>query len=66
MTGGEAIVASLQRHGVDTVFALPGAQIYGLFDALYKAQSCIRTIGARFMNRPTGSPSRACFTSTCW
>jgi thiamine pyrophosphate-dependent acetolactate synthase large subunit-like protein len=32
-SGGEAIVSGLVAHGVDTVFGLPGAQIYGLFDA---------------------------------
>ena len=29
-SGGEAIVNGLVAHGVDTVFGLPGAQIYGL------------------------------------
>ena len=33
MTGGDAIVDSLLRHGVDTIFGLPGVQMYGLFDA---------------------------------
>ena len=33
LTGGEAIVSGLVAHGVDTVFGLPGAQVYGLFDA---------------------------------
>jgi acetolactate synthase-1/2/3 large subunit len=47
ITGGEAIVESLVAHGVDTVFALPGAQIYGLCDALASNRSLIRTIGAR-------------------
>lgn len=45
MTGGEAIVAGLKAHGVDTVFGLPGAQIYGLFDAFHQAQ--LKVIGAR-------------------
>lgn len=47
MTGGEALVAALARHGIDTVFALPGYQTYSLFDALYQAQPAVRTIGAR-------------------
>jgi acetolactate synthase-1/2/3 large subunit len=47
LTGGGAITASLLRHGVDTVFGLPGVQLYGLFDALYKAQPSIRTISTR-------------------
>ena len=45
MTGGEAIVSSLVAHGVDTVFGLPGAQVYGLFDAFHQAQ--LKVIGAR-------------------
>ena len=45
LTGGEAIVSSLTAHGIDTVFGLPGAQIYGLFDGFHKAQ--IKVIGAR-------------------
>ncbi|MEA2885753.1 MAG: acetolactate synthase large subunit, partial [Bradyrhizobium sp.] len=44
-TGGEAIVNGLVAHGVDTVFGLPGAQIYGLFDAFQQAQ--LKVIGAR-------------------
>jgi acetolactate synthase I/II/III large subunit len=44
-TGGEAIVNGLVAHGVDTVFGLPGAQIYGLFDAFHQAQ--LKVIGAR-------------------
>ncbi len=38
MTGGEALVASLLRQGIDTVFGLPGVQLDGAFDALYDAQ----------------------------
>jgi acetolactate synthase-1/2/3 large subunit len=44
-SGGEAIVGGLVAHGVDTVFGLPGAQIYGLFDAFQQAK--LRVIGAR-------------------
>ena len=47
LTGGEAIVRGLVDHGVDTVFALPGVQTYGLMDALKLAEPQIRTIGAR-------------------
>ena len=46
-TGGEAVVDALLAHGVDTVFGLPGAQTYGLFDALQRAQPGVRTVGAR-------------------
>src|SRR3978361_1293941 len=44
-SGGEAIVQGLVADGVDAVFGLPGAQIYGLFDAFHQAQ--LRVIGAR-------------------
>lgn len=47
LTGGDAIVASLKAHNVDTVFALPGAQIYGLTDALARNSDSLRIFGAR-------------------
>jgi len=47
LTGGQAIVEQLLRHGVDTVFGLPGAQTYGLFDALHGQSRRIRVVGAR-------------------
>ena len=47
MSGGEAIVQSLLQNDVDTVFGIPGAQTYPIFDALARVQSRIRTIGAR-------------------
>jgi acetolactate synthase I/II/III large subunit len=46
MSGGGAIVQSLINHGVDTVFGLPGVQIYGFFDALHKAGK-IKVVGTR-------------------
>ena len=64
-TGGDALVAGLQVHGIDTVFGLPGAQTYGLFDAIHR--SGIKLIGARHEQacgymafgyaRATGRPS---------
>ena len=47
MTGGMAIVEALIANGVDTVFGLPGAQLYPLFDALQQRSDRIRTVGAR-------------------
>ncbi len=47
MTGGDAIVDSLLRHGIDTLFGLPGVQMYGLFDALARNANRIRVINAR-------------------
>ncbi|MBP0047349.1 hypothetical protein H9C73_01255 [Marinobacterium sp. AK62] len=36
MTAGEAMIESAVANGVDTVFGIPGAQIYPLFDGIYK------------------------------
>ena len=47
MTGGMAIVEALIANGVDTVFGLPGAQMYPFFDALQQRSDSIRTYGAR-------------------
>jgi acetolactate synthase-1/2/3 large subunit len=47
MTGGRAIVEALIANGVDTVFGLPGAQLYPLFDALEQKSAQIRTFSAR-------------------
>ncbi len=34
MTGGEAVVRSLQAHGVDTIFGIPGVHNLAVYDAL--------------------------------
>lgn len=47
LTGGEALVASLVAHRVDTVFALPGIQLDGLFAALHDARNHIRVLHTR-------------------
>jgi len=47
MTGGGALVEMLRRHGVDTLFALPGVQNDALFVALYDAGETIRVIHTR-------------------
>ena len=47
MTGAEAIVGTLKKHGVDTVFGLPGIQLDNLFDALYGARQSVRTLHTR-------------------
>ncbi len=47
MTTGQAIVHMLLRHGVDTVFGMPGAQTYDFFDALYEQRDKIRLISVR-------------------
>jgi hypothetical protein len=47
MTTGEAAVAALIAHGLDTVYALPGVHNDPFFDALFKAAGQIRTIHTR-------------------
>ncbi len=47
VTGGAAIADALIANGVDTVFGLPGAQMYPLFDALQQRSDRLRTVGAR-------------------
>ena len=47
MTGGAALVEMLRRHGVDTLFALPGVQNDALFVALYDAGEALRVIHTR-------------------
>ena len=47
LSGGEALVCGLIQHGVDTVFGLPGAQMYGFFEGLYTHRDIIRTFSAR-------------------
>ena len=44
---GDLIVANLIANGIDTVFGLPGAQTYPLFDALARSANQIRTVSAR-------------------
>ncbi|HKS88598.1 MAG TPA: thiamine pyrophosphate-binding protein, partial [Stellaceae bacterium] len=47
MTGGGALVEMLCRHGIDTLFALPGVQNDALFVALYDAGDKLRVIHPR-------------------
>ncbi len=47
MTGGEALVKSLIAHGITTLFALPGVQNDGLFNALFDAGDAVRVIHSR-------------------
>lgn len=47
MTTGEATVAALVAHGLDTLYALPGVQNDQLFDALFKASGRLRTVHTR-------------------
>lgn len=37
MTGGEAVIQAVKANGTDTIFGIPGAQIYPMFDGIYKS-----------------------------
>ncbi|MEM7251407.1 MAG: thiamine pyrophosphate-dependent enzyme [Pseudomonadota bacterium] len=47
MTGGEAMVKSLVRNGVDTLFAIPGIQMDAFFNAAYDDRNLLRVIHTR-------------------
>jgi acetolactate synthase-1/2/3 large subunit len=47
MTGGQAVIRTLARFGVDTVFGLPGIQLDPLFDALHGQRQTMRTYHTR-------------------
>ena len=47
MTGGKAIVKSLQLYGIDTLFGIPGVELDQLFVALYDEREAIRVIANR-------------------
>ena len=47
MTGAEAIIKSVRRYDVDTIFGLPGGQTYHLFDAIYNEADSLRIINSR-------------------
>jgi len=47
MTGGQALVRSLKREGVRTIFGLPGTQLDFAFDALYEEREAIRVVHTR-------------------
>jgi acetolactate synthase-1/2/3 large subunit len=46
MSGGEAMIRAAVANGIDTIFGLPGAQIYPMFDAIYRSPD-IRAIFSR-------------------
>lgn len=47
MTGGQALVESIKRQGVEVAFGLPGVQLDWLFDALYDARDAIKIYQTR-------------------
>jgi acetolactate synthase I/II/III large subunit len=47
MTGADAVVDVLVKHGVSTLFGLPGIQLDPLFNAFHDARSRLNVINAR-------------------
>jgi acetolactate synthase-1/2/3 large subunit len=47
MTTAEAIVKNLLRHGIDTLYALPGVHNDPLFDAVYRSDGRMRALHPR-------------------
>ena len=47
MTGAEALIKSVHRYDVNTIFGLPGGQTYHLFDAVYNEGDTIRIFNSR-------------------
>ncbi len=72
MTGGQIIVESLVRHGVEVVFGIPGAHTMSIYDALYRHPK-IKHILVRHEQsaalmadgyaRSTGRPGVCCVTT---
>ena len=62
LTGGQALVQSLKREGVDTIFGIPGVQLDWAFDALYdegdRSGSCIPATSRRRRTWRTATPDR--------
>lgn len=47
MTGGQALVQSLKREGVHTLFGIPGIQLDWAYDALHAEQDSIKVVHCR-------------------
>lgn len=47
MTGAAALIESVLQFDVDTVFGLPGGQIYDVFDALHQAGDRVKVVTSR-------------------
>ncbi len=72
MTGGEAVVRSLEAHGIDVVFGIPGTHNLAIYDALTHSEKIRHIVarheqGAAFMAdgyaRASGHPG-VCITTT--
>lgn len=47
LTGGQALVQSLIREGVDTIFGIPGIQLDWAYDALHAERDRVRVVHTR-------------------
>ena len=51
ISGGEALMRSLEYHGVKTIFGYPGGSIMPVFDALYDHRETLNHILVRHEGR---------------
>lgn len=47
MSGGDAVVRSILRHGVSTIYGLPGVQSDHLFNAMFDAGEALKVVHTR-------------------
>jgi acetolactate synthase-1/2/3 large subunit len=47
MSGGDAVVQALSRHGIESIYCLPGIQSDHLFNALFDAGEAIKVVHTR-------------------
>src|SRR3954463_1843738 len=47
MSGGDAVVRSILRHGVSTIYCLPGVQSDNLFNAMFDAGDALSVVHTR-------------------
>ena len=69
MTGGQALVESLKREGVERSSGCPGVQLDWAFDALYaerdRSGSCTPATSRRRRTWRTATPARTGKVGTC-
>ena len=50
ISGGDALISSLEREGVEVIFGLPGVQMYGVVDALRELQIKKLVVGTPYLD----------------
>ena len=67
ISGGDALISSLEREGVEVIFGLPGVQMYGVVDALRRNKNikiyCADPYGSGMYSFIRKGVSKAAYTS---